>query len=56
MSDGEYDEEWGDSDEGPEPEGDGVEIENNYYEAEGMLKENPSEALERFETVVMLED
>ena len=32
-----------------------VEIENNFYEAEGMLKDNPAEALERFLTVVDFE-
>jgi len=32
-----------------------VEIENNFYEAEGMLKDNPAEALERFQTVVDFE-
>jgi len=35
--------------------GSDVEIENNFYEAEGMMKDNPSEALERFETVVDME-
>ena len=69
MSDNEYDvEDWGDGGDddaggwgcdGPENEGgddDKIEIENNFYEAEGMLKDNPTEALERFETVVMMEE
>lgn len=33
-----------------------IEIENNFYEAEGMLKDNAQEALERFEKVVLLEE
>ena len=66
MSDGEYDMEWdegGDGDGwGPDNNDDdqgsegAVEIENNFYEAEGMLKDNPSEALERFQNVVALEE
>ena len=69
MSDGEYDMEWDDagdggdgwdSDPGAEPNSDGsngaVEIENNYYEAEGNMKDAPEESLERFETVVALEE
>lgn len=64
MSDGEYDMEWdeGGDDWGADGGGsnqgsDGaVEIENNFYEAEGMLKDNPSEALERFQNVVALEE
>ena len=67
MSEGEYDMEWdeGGDDGGWGEEGsaksdggsDGaVEIENNFYEAEGMLKDNAQEALERFETVVALEE
>ena len=47
---------WGDggADENNGSEG-AVEIENNFYEAEGMLKENPQEALDRFQTVVDFE-
>ena len=69
MSDGEYDvEDWGDGDDngddqwgdansgGGDVNDDKIEIENNFYEAEGMLKDNPTEALERFETVVMMEE
>lgn len=33
-----------------------VEIENNFYEAEGDLKDKPQESLERFEKVVQLEE
>ena len=64
MSDGEYDMEWDDGDgdgwdnedENPDAGSDGaVEIENNFYEAEGMLKDNPGEALGQFESVVALE-
>ena len=68
MSDGEYDvEDWGEDGGDDENWGDGgaaaeggdddkIEIENNFYEAEGMLKDNAAEALERFETVVMMEE
>ena len=50
-------EDWGDDGNDPNEGGsDGaVEIENNFYEAEGMMKEEPAEALERFENVVALE-
>ena len=59
MSDEEYAEEWpsdNDNDDNQDQADDGVEIENNFYEAEGMLKENPAEAIERFETVILLEE
>jgi len=51
MSEGEYDMEWDDGDGEDKWDDDGsnndggsdgaVEIENNFYEAEGMLKDNP---------------
>ena len=59
MSDEEYDAEgWG-SDEQNSNGGvsdSAVEIENNFFEAEGNLKDNPQDALDRFETVVLLEE
>ena len=68
MSEGEYDMEWdegGDAggwgnDDGSNKSAGGsdgaIEIENNFYEAEGMLKDNAQQALELFETVVTLEE
>ena len=49
---------WGEDNGGNSDAGsdDAIMIENNFYEAEGMLKDNPTEALERFETVVQLEE
>jgi len=65
MSEGEYDaEDWGDGDgegwgSGGSAGNDGNdsdhEIENSFYEAEGMMRDNPQEALERFQTVVDME-
>ena len=57
MSDEEWEQEcddWGDEPDQPMEED--AEIENNYYMAEGDLKTAPEEALERFETVIMLEE
>ncbi len=60
MSDygNEYEQEWGS--EGDAVEGDGrneteIEIENTYYEAESLIKTQKNEALEKFETVILLE-
>lgn len=63
SSGGEYDQEdWGDGDGegwGSANEGNGDdsdhEIENNFYEAEGMMRDNAQEALDRFQTVVDME-
>jgi hypothetical protein len=61
MSDNEYEMEWA-SDEGGQadnPEnGDDIEIEiqNNFYEAEGEMKQKPKDSLEKFETVIMMEE
>lgn len=61
MSDGEYEMEWA-SNEGSENAGaDGgsegeIEIQNNFYEAEGNMKQDPADALEKFETVIMMEE
>jgi COP9 signalosome complex subunit 2 len=61
MSDygNEYEQEWGSD--GDAAEGDGrneteIEIENTYYEAEGIMKTQKNEALEKFETVILLEE
>jgi hypothetical protein len=69
MSDGdEYQYEWpddnGDGEEGwgdENDEEDGetnpkIEIENNFYEAEGNMKDTPQAALEQFEKCVQLEE
>jgi hypothetical protein len=32
-----------------------IDIENNFYEGEGCVKDDPSKALEMFETVIDLE-
>jgi hypothetical protein len=60
MADDEYEMEWG-SDEGNGDQGaqgsEGeIEIENNFYEAEGSLKTDRQGALEKFEVVVMMEE
>ena len=57
KGDDEFEYEWpsdGDQ-ENQENEGD-VEIQNLFYEAEDNKKNNPSEALEQFETVVSMEE
>ena len=68
MSDNEYDMEWeGSQNEdgwGDDPDAGSnngsddpqIQIENNFYEAEGMWKDEPQDALERFEVVIMLEE
>ena len=60
MSDCEYEMEWPSDEEAPGGEDDGsegeVEISNNFYQAEGSYKTEPEEALENFETVIMLEE
>merc|ERR1712226_1036704 len=58
MSD--YDaEDWGDYEEdgdaNMDQEGD-HEISNNFYEAEGEMKQAPKDAIEKFKTVVLLEE
>ena len=59
MSDCEYEMEWP-SDEDPRSDENGsegeVEISNNYYSAEGSYKTEPQQALESFETVILLEE
>ena len=61
MSDGEYDQEWDDGDgdgwgsPNEDPDNSDHEIENNFYEAEGMMRDSPQEALDRFQTVVDME-
>lgn len=61
MSDygNEYEQEWGSDNE--VMQGDGrneteIEIENTYYEAESIMKTQKQEALEKFETVILLEE
>jgi len=57
MSDNEYDMEW-DSGEDQQDNGNDsdVEIQNNFYEAEGNMKQNPQDSLDKFETVIMMEE
>jgi hypothetical protein len=57
MSDEEYEVEWDsqeNSDNQDEEQNDDVEIQNNFYEAEANWKTQPKDALEKFETVIML--
>lgn len=44
--DGEGDANWGDGDGDQEEDGPWVQIENNFYEAEGNFKDSPQEALQ----------
>lgn len=61
MSDNEYEMEWPSDEEGQNDnqecgsEGE-IEIQNNFYEAEGEMKQKPGESLEKFETVIMMEE
>jgi hypothetical protein len=57
MSDEEYEVEWDsqeNSDNQDEEQNDDVEIQNNFYEAEANWKTQPKDAIEKFETVIML--
>ena len=61
MSDNEYEMEWPSSDGGDAANADNgsegeIEIQNNFYEAEEKMKEDQHEALEKFETVLMMEE
>ena len=61
MSDygNEYEQEWGSENEAMEGDGRNdteIEIENTYYEAESIMKTQKKEALEKFETVILLEE
>ena len=64
MSDGSYEQEWGsdgdggwgDDDKEDQRSDTEIEIENNFYTAEADMKDNPTEALEKFECAVMLEE
>jgi hypothetical protein len=53
----EYEVEWDsqeNSDNQDEEQNDDVEIQNNFYEAEANWKTQPKDAIEKFETVIML--
>lgn len=54
--DGDGDANWGNDDGDQEEDGPWVQIENNFYEAEGNFKDSPQEALEQFEQCVKLEE
>jgi hypothetical protein len=57
MSSEEYEVEWSEGSQKDDGRSEGeVEIANNFYEAEGILKEEPREALEKFTAVVMMEE
>ena len=61
MSDNEYDVEWESGNESENANAGGgsegeIEIENNFYEAEGSMKQDPKDSLEKFETVIMMEE
>mmetsp|Transcript_1684 Transcript_1684/g.2519 ORF Transcript_1684/g.2519 Transcript_1684/m.2519 type:complete len:92 (-) Transcript_1684:325-600(-) len=43
-------------DDNDQPDDGDVEVENAFYEAEDKKNSNPKEALEGFETVILLED
>lgn len=52
--------EWGSNDGAEENQEAGsegeIEIQNQFYEAEGMMKQQPADSLEKFETVIMMEE
>lgn len=64
----EYEYEWPDNDDGgdagwgddenneDDPNDPTIEIENNYYEAEGLMKDQPEEALKFFEKCAKMEE
>ena len=57
SSEEEYEADWGDSndeqeDERPQWE---IDIENNFYEGDSLVKNEPEKALEKFEAVIKLE-
>lgn len=61
MADDEYEMEWGSDDGANEMGAEGADegeilIQNNFYEAEGIMKQQPAQALEMFETVIALEE
>ena len=58
MSDEDWGEEdgWGEVDGSDQDDQGDAEIPNNFYEAESMMKQQPGEALEKFEVVLMLEE
>ena len=49
--------EWGgnNSDENGEDDP-GIQVENQYYEAEDNMKENPKQAIEQFENCILMEE
>ena len=54
--DGDGDGGWGDPDDPDVEDGPWVQIENNFYEAEGNFKDDPQDALKQFEECVKLEE
>ena len=64
FGDGEYQYEWPDDDQNDwENNSDGnnaddpaIQVENQYYEAEDNMKENPKQAIEQFENCILMEE
>ena len=57
-SENEYEAEWGNSDDSDQNDGRSqgeVDIENAFYEGDGIMKNKPAEALSKFLTVIELE-
>ena len=56
MSDDDGDFGYGYDSQEDQPNNDDYELENNFFEADDMKKTNPKEAIERFETIIMMEE
>ena len=52
----EFDVEWPSDNDDREINEDEVELQNTFYEAEAVIKQKPREALERFESVILLSE
>ena len=47
---------WGDNPDEPGSDDPRIQIENNFYEAEGNMKDSPKDAIEQFETCILMEE
>lgn len=56
MSDDDGDFGYGYDSQEDQPNNDDYELENNFFEADDIKKTNPKEAIERFETIIMMEE
>lgn len=54
--DGGDNEGWGDDDNQAGSDDPKIQIENNFFEAEGNMKDDPSGAIEQFETCILMEE